>query len=176
MSSDAQYAGAVMRQQEDQPEGALLDQRVAQASAISMSARRCFARICRRDGCRRRLSTKKAEPTDHAKRLVAAIHAVLNQAIKAALIAPGPPPDVGELGYFQHSFKFTIAKARNARRGLRRIVRRFAQNGRSPSGVRSARSDFKHVASSGAGLHDACYRRGKLVGRPNAVENLVVRS
>src|SRR5258708_10467763 len=29
------------------------------------------------------LATKKGEPTDHAKRLVTAIHAVLNQAIKA---------------------------------------------------------------------------------------------
>jgi len=49
------------------------------------------------------LSTKKAEPTDHAKRLVAAIHAVLNQAIKAGGSSLRDHRQTsGELGYCQH--------------------------------------------------------------------------
>src|SRR4030081_2461654 len=53
------------------------------------------------------LATKKtAEPTDHAKRLVSAIHAVLNQAIKAGGSSINDHRlTSGELGYFQHSFR-----------------------------------------------------------------------
>ena len=52
------------------------------------------------------LATKKGEPTDHAKRLVAAIHAVLNQAIKAGGSSlRDHRQTTGELGYFQHSFQ-----------------------------------------------------------------------
>ena len=49
------------------------------------------------------LATKKAEPTDHAKHLVTAIHAVLNAAIKAggSSLRDYVQTD-GELGYFQH--------------------------------------------------------------------------
>src|ERR1700731_3428919 len=52
------------------------------------------------------LADKKGQPTDHAKRLVAAIHAVLNQAIKAGCSSLRYHPQTsGELGYFQHSFQ-----------------------------------------------------------------------
>ena len=52
------------------------------------------------------LATKKGEPTDHAKRLVTAIHAVLNQAIKAGGSSLRDHRQTsGELGYFQHSFQ-----------------------------------------------------------------------
>ena len=52
------------------------------------------------------LATKKAEPTDHARRLVSAIHAVLNQAIKAGGSSLRDHRQTsGELGYFQHSFQ-----------------------------------------------------------------------
>ena len=52
------------------------------------------------------LSTKKGEPTDHAKRLVDSIHAVLNQAIKAGGSSLRDHRQTsGELGYFQHSFQ-----------------------------------------------------------------------
>ncbi len=52
------------------------------------------------------LATKKGEPTDHAKRLVEAIHAVLNQAIKAGGSSLRDHRQTsGELGYFQHSFQ-----------------------------------------------------------------------
>src|ERR1700750_2956889 len=51
------------------------------------------------------LATRKGEPTDHAGRLVTAIHAVLNQAIKAGGSSlRDHRQTTGELGYFQHSF------------------------------------------------------------------------
>src|SRR5579863_970893 len=52
------------------------------------------------------LATKKAETTDHARYLVEAIHAVLNQAIKAGGSSLRDHRQTsGELGYFQHSFQ-----------------------------------------------------------------------
>jgi formamidopyrimidine-DNA glycosylase len=79
------------------------------------------------------LATKKGEPTDHAKRLVEAIHAVLNQAIKAGGSSLRDHRQTsGELGYFQHSFQVYDRegeKCQTARCGG--IVRRFTQNGRS---------------------------------------------
>src|ERR1700722_5803235 len=52
------------------------------------------------------LADKKEQPTDHAKRLVTAIHAVLNQAIKAGGSSLRDHRQTsGELGYFQHSFQ-----------------------------------------------------------------------
>src|SRR5205823_3585815 len=48
------------------------------------------------------LATKKGEPTDHARRLVTAIHAVLNQAINAGGSSLRDHRQTnGELGYFQ---------------------------------------------------------------------------
>ena len=52
------------------------------------------------------LATKKGETTDHARGLVEAIHAVLNQAIKAGGSSlRDHRQTTGELGYFQHSFQ-----------------------------------------------------------------------
>src|SRR5260221_3155974 len=79
------------------------------------------------------LATKKAEPTDHARRLVNSIHSVLNQAIKAGGSSISDHRQTsGELGYFQHSFQVYDRegeKCQTARCGG--IVRRFVQNGRS---------------------------------------------
>jgi formamidopyrimidine-DNA glycosylase len=79
------------------------------------------------------LATKKGEPTDHAGRLVGAIHSVLNQAIKAGGSSISDHRlTSGELGYFQHSFQVYDRegeKCQTARCGG--IVRRFVQNGRS---------------------------------------------
>ena len=79
------------------------------------------------------LATKKGEPTDHAVRLVNAIHSVLNQAIKAGGSSISDHRlTSGELGYFQHSFQVYDRegeKCQTARCGG--IVRRFVQNGRS---------------------------------------------
>ncbi|WJR78309.1 bifunctional DNA-formamidopyrimidine glycosylase/DNA-(apurinic or apyrimidinic site) lyase [Bradyrhizobium sp. NP1] len=79
------------------------------------------------------LSTKKGEPTDHARRLVEAIHAVLNQAIKAGGSSlRDHRQTTGELGYFQHSFQVYDREGEKCQaRGCGGIVRRFTQNGRS---------------------------------------------
>jgi formamidopyrimidine-DNA glycosylase len=79
------------------------------------------------------LATKKGEPTDHARRLVDAIHAVLNQAIEAGGSSLRDHRQTsGELGYFQHSFKVYDREGEPC--GTKcggGIVRRFTQNGRS---------------------------------------------
>jgi formamidopyrimidine-DNA glycosylase len=79
------------------------------------------------------LATKKGEPTDHTKRLVTAVHAVLNQAIKAGGSSLRDHRQTsGELGYFQHSFQVYDRegeKCQTAKCGG--IVKRFVQNGRS---------------------------------------------
>jgi formamidopyrimidine-DNA glycosylase len=79
------------------------------------------------------LATKKSEPTDHAKRLVGAIHAVLNQAIKAGGSSLRDHRQTsGELGYFQHSFQVYDREGEKCQTaGCGGIVRRFTQNGRS---------------------------------------------
>jgi formamidopyrimidine-DNA glycosylase len=79
------------------------------------------------------LATKKGEPTDHAKRLVGAIHAVLNQAIKAGGSSLRDHRQTsGELGYFQHSFQVYDREGKKCESpGCGGVVRRFVQNGRS---------------------------------------------
>ena len=79
------------------------------------------------------LATKKGEPTDHAKRLVGAIHAVLNQAIKAGGSSISDHRlTSGELGYFQHSFQVYDREGEKCQTaGCGGVVRRFTQNGRS---------------------------------------------
>jgi formamidopyrimidine-DNA glycosylase len=79
------------------------------------------------------LATKKGEPTDHARRLVSAIHAVLNQAIKAGGSSLRDHRQTsGELGYFQHSFQVYDREGERCQTaGCSGVVRRFVQNGRS---------------------------------------------
>ena len=79
------------------------------------------------------LATKKGETTDHAKRLVGAIHAVLNQAIKAGGSSLRDHRQTsGELGYFQHSFQVYDREGEKCQTaGCTGIVKRFTQNGRS---------------------------------------------
>jgi formamidopyrimidine-DNA glycosylase len=79
------------------------------------------------------LATKKSEPTDHAKRLVGAIHAVLDQAIKAGGSSLRDHRQTsGELGYFQHSFQVYDREGEECKtNGCAGIVKRFVQNGRS---------------------------------------------
>jgi len=80
------------------------------------------------------LATKKtAEPTDHAQRLVNAIHTVLNQAIKAGGSSISDHRlTSGELGYFQHSFRVYDREGETCQTAsCGGIVRRFVQNGRS---------------------------------------------
>jgi formamidopyrimidine-DNA glycosylase len=84
------------------------------------------------------LATKKTKgtpggPTDHARHLVSAIHAVLNQAIKAGGSSLRDHRQTsGELGYFQHSFQVYDREGERCQSpGCGGIVRRFTQNGRS---------------------------------------------
>jgi formamidopyrimidine-DNA glycosylase len=79
------------------------------------------------------LATSKGEPTDRAKRLVGAIHGVLNQAIKAGGSSLRDHRQTsGELGYFQHSFGVYDREGEQCRTAkCGGVVRRFTQNGRS---------------------------------------------
>jgi formamidopyrimidine-DNA glycosylase len=82
------------------------------------------------------LATKKGEPTDHANRLVDAIHDVLNQAIKAGGSSLRDHRQTsGELGYFQHSFRVYDREGESCGKGCGKggggVIRRFTQNGRS---------------------------------------------
>src|ERR1700709_1824602 len=79
------------------------------------------------------LATKKGEPTDHAKRLVTAIHGVLHKAIKAGGSSLRDHRQTsGELGYFQHACQVCDREGKTCESpGCGGIVRRFTQNGRS---------------------------------------------
>src|SRR5215475_4317940 len=76
------------------------------------------------------LADRKGGPTDHAVRLVDAIHDVLNQAIKAGGSSlRDHRQTTGELGYFQHSF--LVYDREGQKCGCGGVVKRFTQNGRS---------------------------------------------
>src|ERR1700761_6803661 len=79
------------------------------------------------------LADKKEQPTEHAKHLVTAIHAVLNQAIKAGGSSLRDHRQTsGELGYFQHSFQVYDREGEKCQTaGCSGFVKRFTQNGRS---------------------------------------------
>ena len=136
---------------------ALLDQRVVAGLGniyvcealfrSQLSPRRLAATLATKAGSRKgvaagqrkgvaggqRISVAGGEPTDHAKRLVNAIHAVLNQAIKAGGSSLRDHRQTsGELGYFQHSFQVYDREGEKCQTaGCSGIVRRFTQNGRS---------------------------------------------
>ncbi len=79
------------------------------------------------------LSLRSGAPSDHAKRLVDAIHTVLNQAIEAGGSSLRDHRQTsGELGYFQHSFRVYDREGETCQtKGCKGIVKRFVQNGRS---------------------------------------------
>jgi formamidopyrimidine-DNA glycosylase len=120
---------------------ALLDQRVVAGLGniyvcealfrAHLSPRRLASTLSTRAGQRKGVAG--GEPTDHARRLVTAIHAVLNQAIKAggSSLRDHRQTD-GELGYFQHSFQVYDREGEKCQTaGCSGIVKRFTQNGRS---------------------------------------------
>lgn len=79
------------------------------------------------------LAQRNFAPTDHAKRLVGAIHGVLNAAIEAggSSLRDHRRTD-GELGYFQHSFKvYDREKQKCPTPRCGGIIKRFTQGGRS---------------------------------------------
>src|ERR1700709_170027 len=96
-----------------------------------LSPRRLAATLATKAG--QRTGIAGGEPTDRAKRLVSAIHAVLNQAIKAGGSSLRDHRQTsGELGYFQHSFQVYDREGKKCESpGCGGIVRRFTQNGRS---------------------------------------------
>src|SRR4051794_26520850 len=120
---------------------ALLDQRVVAGLGniyvcealfrARLSPRRLAATLATKAGQRKGVAA--GEPTEAAERLVEAIHAVLNQAIKAGGSSlRDHRQTTGELGYFQHSFQVYDREGETCHTGAcRGIVRRFTQNGRS---------------------------------------------
>ncbi|MBI5264951.1 MAG: bifunctional DNA-formamidopyrimidine glycosylase/DNA-(apurinic or apyrimidinic site) lyase [Bradyrhizobium sp.] len=120
---------------------ALLDQRVVAGLGniyvcealyrARLSPRRLAATLSTKAGQRKGVAG--GEPTDHARRLVAAIHAVLNEAIKAGGSSlRDHRQTTGELGYFQHSFQVYDREGEKCRSpGCGGTVQRFTQNGRS---------------------------------------------
>ncbi|HLZ04392.1 MAG TPA: bifunctional DNA-formamidopyrimidine glycosylase/DNA-(apurinic or apyrimidinic site) lyase [Bradyrhizobium sp.] len=79
------------------------------------------------------LANRKGELTDYARRLVDAIHDVLNLAIKAGGSSLRDHRQTnGDLGYFQHSFQvYDREGERCVTPGCSGVIRRFTQNGRS---------------------------------------------
>jgi formamidopyrimidine-DNA glycosylase len=120
---------------------ALLDQRVVAGLGniyvcealfrSHLSPRRLAATLATKAAPRKGIAG--GEPTDDARRLVSAIHAVLNQAIKAGGSSlRDHRQTTGELGYFQHSFQVYDREGEKCQTaGCSGIVKRFTQNGRS---------------------------------------------
>ncbi|MEA2821000.1 MAG: formamidopyrimidine-DNA glycosylase [Bradyrhizobium sp.] len=120
---------------------ALLDQRVVAGLGniyvcealfrAHLSPRRLAATLATKAGQRKGVAG--GEPTDQARQLVGAIHAVLNQAIKAGGSSLRDHRQTsGELGHFQHSFQVYRREGEPcATQGCGGTVRRFTQNGRS---------------------------------------------
>ena len=116
---------------------ALLDQRVVAGLGniyvcealfrSHLSPRRLAATLATKAGQRKGVAG--GEPTDHAGRLVNAIHSVLNQAIKAGGSSISDHRQTsGELGYFQHSFQVYDREGEKCQtKGCHGIVRRFVQ-------------------------------------------------
>ena len=79
------------------------------------------------------MSQMRPVDLDHASRLVASIHDVLNQAIKAGGSSISDHRlTSGELGYFQHSFKVYDREGEKCQTpGCGGIVGRVTQAGRS---------------------------------------------
>jgi formamidopyrimidine-DNA glycosylase len=111
---------------------ALLDQRtVAGLGNIYVCEALFMARLSPRR-LAATLATKRGQPTRQAERLVAAIKAVLAQAIEAGGSSLRDHRQTsGELGYFQHSFQVYDREGEPCRDGCRGSVERFVQNGRS---------------------------------------------
>jgi formamidopyrimidine-DNA glycosylase len=120
---------------------ALLDQRVVAGLGniyvcealfrAHLSPRRLAATLATKAGQRKGIAG--GEPTEHARHLVTAIHAVLNQAIRAGGSSLRDHRQTsGELGYFQHSFQVYDREGEKCQTaGCGGTVRRFVQNGRS---------------------------------------------
>src|SRR5215469_7412963 len=112
---------------------ALLDQRVVAGLGNIYVCEALFRAHLSPKRQARTIATRTSEPNDYARRLVEAIHKVLNQAIEAGGSSLRDHRQTnGELGYFQHSFQVYDREGEECRTpGCSGIVRRFTQNGRS---------------------------------------------
>jgi formamidopyrimidine-DNA glycosylase len=138
---DAEMLARACANKKTSLKAALLDQRVVAGLGniyvcealfrAHLSPRRLAATLATKAGQRKGVAG--GEPTDHARRLVDAIHAVLNEAIKAGGSSLRDHRQTsGELGYFQHSFQVYDREGEPCRsEGCDGIVKRFVQNGRS---------------------------------------------
>ena len=97
-----------------------------------MSARRCSARGCRRNGGLDASPTATASRTSARSALVDAIKAVLNDAIKAggSSLRDHRRAD-GSLGDFQHNFLVYDREGEPCPAGCKGKVKRIVQSGRS---------------------------------------------
>ncbi len=98
-----------------------------------MSARRCTARGFRPSGAPPRSRLRSGAPNERAGRLVDAIKAVLNDAIKAggSSLRDHRRTD-GELGDFQHNFRVYDREGQPCPTpGCNGTIRRIVQTGRS---------------------------------------------
>ena len=130
---DAAMLASAMAGKKVSLKAALLDQRVVAGLGNIYVCEALFrARLSPRR-LAATLSTKKGEPTERAAKLVEAIHAVLNQAIKAGGSSLRDHRQTsGELGYFQHSFQVYDREGEPCQTdGCDGVVKRFVQNGRS---------------------------------------------
>jgi formamidopyrimidine-DNA glycosylase len=130
---DAQMLARACANKKTSLKAALLDQRVVAGLGNIYVCEALFRAQLSPRRLAATLATKKGDPTDHARRLVQAIHAVLNEAIKAGGSSLRDHRQTsGELGYFQHSFQVYDREGEPCRtHGCEGIVKRFVQNGRS---------------------------------------------
>ena len=130
---DAAMLAAACAGKKTSLKAALLDQRVVAGLGNIYVCEALFRAHLSPKRLASTLADRRGAPTDHAKRLVSAIHAVLNAAIKAggSSLRDHRRTD-GELGYFQHSFQVYDREGEPCRTpGCGGTVKRFTQNGRS---------------------------------------------
>src|SRR5437868_4807935 len=131
---DAKMLAASCANRKTSLKAALLDQRVVAGLGNIYVCEALFRAQLSPRRLAATLATKgRGEPTDHARRLVTAIHAVLNQAIKAggSSLRDHRRTD-GELGYFQHSFQVYDREGEKCpTRGCKGTIKRIVQTGRS---------------------------------------------
>jgi len=130
---DAKMLAAACHNKKTSLKAALLDQRVVAGLGNIYVCEALFRAHLSPQRLAATLATKKGEPTDHARRLVEAIHGVLNQAIKAGGSSLRDHRQTsGELGYFQHSFKVYDREGEICKTpGCGGTIKLFTQNGRS---------------------------------------------
>ena len=130
---DAAMLAAACAGKKTSLKAALLDQRVVAGLGNIYVCEALFRAHLSPKRLASTLADRRGAPTDHAKRLVPAIHAVLNAAIKAggSSLRDHRRTD-GELGYFQHSFQVYDREGEPCKTpGCGGTVKRFTQNGRS---------------------------------------------